>query len=245
METARAEIHRPACQPDLEPCLTISSSTLPVPAAEFAAGDQALASLRPLWNRLGCTRGFDIRLAHSAEQQRAVNALVQRRYAWRGYNTEALAPRGDMSNPATPANRLTIGAWRYNELAATLTVSLDGGQGLQNDALYTTELARLRRPDRVLGEVSRLAVDPDFSCPELLMALFRSTLRSARDLGASDLVIGVNPRHAGYYQRQFGFRKIGRRKQCGRLAAPVVLLHCALDDLALLAAGPTVALTSV
>lgn len=243
METAVAEIDPATGDPDLDPSLAIHPSTQRGRAAEFAPGGQTLASLRPLWNRLRCTRGFDIRLAQSAEQQRAVNALVQRRYAWRGYNTETLAPRGDVVSPANPDNGLTIGAWRCSELAATLTVSRDGVNGLQNDALYAAELARLRRPDRVLGEVSRLAVDPDFSCPELLIALFRSMLGYARELGASDLVIGVHPRHAGYYQLQFGFRQIGRRKHCGRFAAPVVLLHCALDELTLLAAGSTAAST--
>lgn len=242
METVLAKIPPSACQRDLPLRVATISPTQRARAAEFASSGQALASLRPLWNRLGCTRGFDIRLAQSAEQQRAVNALVQRRYAWRGYNTETLVSRGDNANPNS---RLTIGAWRCNELAATLTVSRDGANGLQNDALYTAELAHLRRPDRVLGEVSRLAVDPDFSCPELLIALFHSALRYARELSASDLVIGVNPRHAGYYQQQFGFREIGRRKHCGRLAAPVILLHCALDDLAALAAASIPALTPV
>ncbi|MBK7424074.1 MAG: long-chain N-acyl amino acid synthase, partial [Propionivibrio sp.] len=48
---------------------------------------------------------------------------------------------------------------------------------------------------------------------------------------ASDAVIEVNPRHSRYYQRLLGFRQIGRRRQCRRLDAPVVLMHQELDDM--------------
>jgi len=177
-------------------------------------------SLRPLWSRLKCTCGYDIRLARTVRQHDLVSSLVRRMYAWRGYSTESLAHRPD------DPNRLTLAAWQCDELAATLTLGRDGPQGLQTDALYARELASLRHPGRVLCEVSRLAVDPDFSSPDLLGTLFQSALRHAREIfSASDFVIGVNPRHAGYYRRRMGFHQIGKLQQCRRLDAPVVLLH--------------------
>ena len=182
-------------------------------------------ALRPLCGRLACTRGFDIRLAETADHHRVVSTLLRRRYDWRGYNTESISLRPD------DPNRLTVAAWQFDELAATVSVRRDGADGLQNDALYATELAGLRRPDRVLCEVSRLAVDPDFSCRDLLIALFQSVVRYAREVfKGSDFVIGVNPRHVGYYQRRFGFRQLGGVQRCQRVNAPVVLLHCAFDD---------------
>jgi hypothetical protein len=53
----------------------------------------------------------------------------------------------------------------------------------------------LRKPSRVIGEVTRLAVDSDFRSPELLNSLFRATYQYARAIfGLTDVVIEVNPR---------------------------------------------------
>lgn len=180
--------------------------------------------LRPLWGRLQRSHGYHIRPVYDEQQRSLVSALVQRRYAWRGYATTAL------DYPAADANRLTLAAWQYGELAATLTLGRDSPQGLYADALYAAELERLRDPQRVLCEVSRLAVDPDFSSPELLASLFASAFDYGRRLfAASDVVIGVNPRHVGYYQRRLGFRRIGAQQHCACVDAPVVLMHQALD----------------
>lgn len=180
--------------------------------------------LRPLWGRLQRSHGYHIRPVYDEQQRSLVSALVQRRYAWRGYATTAL------DYPAADANRLTLAAWQYGELAATLTLGRDSPQGLYADALYAAELERLRDPQRVLCEVSRLAVDPDFSSPELLASLFASAFDYGRRLFvASDVVIGVNPRHVGYYQRRLGFRRIGAQQHCACVDAPVVLMHQALD----------------
>ena len=180
--------------------------------------------LRPLWGRLQRSHGYHIRPVFDEQQRDLVSALVQRRYAWRGYHTEALG------SSVADANRLTLAAWQYGELAATLTLGRDSPQGLYADALYAAELERLRDPQRVLCEVSRLAVDPDFGGPELLTSLFASAFDYGRRLfAASDVVIGVNPRHVGYYQRRLGFRRIGAQLHCQCVDAPVVLLHQALD----------------
>ena len=195
--------------------------------AKLSKGQPATAlfpPLRPLWGRLQRSHGYHIRPVLDEQQRSLVSELVQRRYAWRGYNTEALV------YPAADANRLTLAAWQYGELAATLTLGRDSPQGLYADALYAAELERLRHPQRVLCEVSRLAVDPDFGSPELLTGLFAAAFDYGRRLfSASDVVIGVNPRHVGYYRRRLGFRRIGAQQHCACVDAPVVLLHQSLD----------------
>jgi hypothetical protein len=198
---------------------------------QFSPDCRSFPSLRPLWRHLQCSRGYDVSPVRSADQQDVVSSLVRRRYAWRGYKTEALGQRAD------DPNRLTLAAWQYDELAATLTLARDSPEGLQTDGLYASELAGLRHPDRVLCEVTRLAVDPDFSCPELLRTLFASALHYGKGLfAASDVVIGVNPRHAAYYQRLMGFRQIGRLRHCRRVDAPVILLHRVLSDISFVGA---------
>ena len=72
------------------------------------------------------------------------------------------------------------------------------------------EIAGLRRIGRTICEFSRLAVDPDYSSRQLLTLLFSSAHQYALTwFGATDAVIEVNPRHARFYEREFGFVQIG------------------------------------
>lgn len=154
--------------------------------------------------------------------------LVRRMYSWRGYKTESFGRRWD------DQNRVTLAAWRFDEMVATLTLGLDSPAGLMADDLYAPELASLRRQNRIVCEVSRLAVDPNFSSRDLLTTLFQAALDYAKDtFVASDAVIEVNPRHAPYYQRRLGFQLLGDLRQCPRVEAPAVLLHQALDQIAI------------
>ena len=173
--------------------------------------------------------GYRIRLAQTEYQQGEARMLVRQMYAWRGYATKQ-----DGVSPDNP-NRITLAAWQGEELAATLTIGRDSSSGLLADTLYADELDGLRRPDRVVCEVSRLAVNPEFRSGSLLAALFEAALRYGKELfAASDVVIEVNPRHATYYQRRYGFRQIGDRRHCPRVEAPAVLLHQVLDEIDIL-----------
>jgi len=164
--------------------------------------------------------------AVSYQQHRACSALVRRMYAWRGYRISP--PRQLIEDP----NHATLGAWMEGELVATLTASRDSASGLLADNLYAEELAALRKPSRVISEVTRLAVDTDCHDPEILKGLFRSSYQYARAIfGVTDVVIEVNPRHASYYRREFGFSQIGTVRTCPRVDAPAVLLHRPLGNL--------------
>jgi len=159
-------------------------------------------------------------------QIRACSNLVRRMYAWRGYR---LAPNRLL--PDDP-NHVTIGAWLNGELVATATASRDSSAGLLADSLYREEMSRLRAPARVFCEVTRLAVDADCHDPELLNALFLAIYQYVRAVfGGTDLVIEVNPRHAGYYRRSMGFQQIGDLRTCPRVNAPAVLLHRTLGNI--------------
>ncbi len=181
---------------------------------------------RPLPVRPELWRGYDIRPARTSYQQGEASMLVKRMYAWRGYTTKADEQAQD------DPNRITLNAWLDSDLAATLTLGRDSPAGLLADTLYAQELENLRRADRVVCEVSRLAVNPDLSSGHLLTSLFHAALQYGKELfAASDAVIEVNPRHATYYQRRYGFQQIGDLRQCPRVDAPAVLLHQELDGI--------------
>lgn len=189
-------------------------------------GPVALPPLRSLWAALSCQRGYDIRPARTPKQYGLTNSLVRRMYAWRGYRSEV------QRQPLDDPDRVTLAAWQYDEVVATLTLRRDSPNGLLADAHYGDVLDGLRRPDRVVCEVSRLAIDPDFSSRDLLSNLFSAALDYGRThFSGSDAVIEVNPRHVRYYQRCLGFRQIGDIRQCQRVDAPAVLLHQEIDGI--------------
>lgn len=160
------------------------------------------------------------------QQHRACAALVRRMYAWRGYRLAP--PRQLIGDP----NHATLGAWMDGELVGTMTTSRDSSAGLLADTLYKEEMAKLRKPARVICEVTRLAVDSQDSDPELLKTLIRSAYKYAKAVfGVTDVVIEVNPRHVAYYRREFGFAQIGGLRTCPRVDAPAILLHRSLGNI--------------
>lgn len=181
------------------------------PAARPFDGDRGLLPRR---------RAYDIRPARTPHQHGMASMLVRQMYACRGYHAEAIEPH------AEEPDRLTLAAWHKDEVLATLTLGRDSPAGLLADALYSRELDSLRHPDRTVCEVTRLAVAPDASSSDLLVTLIQVAYQHATQvLGATDLVMEVNPRHAPYYRRLWGYRQLGELRQCQRVEAPAVLLH--------------------
>jgi len=167
--------------------------------------------------------GLVIRRVTSLDERLATDQLVRRMYSWRGYLAEPA--QHTLHDP----NRVTIAAWLGDELAATLTLSRDDGNEMLCESLYKNEIAMLRKKNLQICEYSRLATDPEHSSPELLEKIFRTAYVISRShFGASDAVVEVNPRHCRYYERQWGFTRIGPLRVCPRVDAPAVLLHRSL-----------------
>jgi hypothetical protein len=164
---------------------------------------------------------YSIRLADSPGRNSEVSALVKRMYSWRGYNTE---------NTAAPPSQTTLEAFNGEDLVGTLSLRLDSEHGLLADELYKEKISTFRAKDRKVCELSKLAIDPQFSSKELLASLFNLAYICGRIIHkATDFFIEVNPRHTGYYKRMLGFRQLGETCNCRRVNAPAVLLHLELD----------------
>ncbi|NMG01099.1 hypothetical protein GPA27_27395 [Aromatoleum toluolicum] len=153
-----------------------------------------------------------------------VRALVERLYARRGYRTSETAPRVD-----SPDRVVFAGASR-GQVFATITLGLDSPAGLLVDELYGPEVAVFRRMKRRICELSAFAIDPQYSSHGVLSALFYLAYLYGRTRHrVTDAFIEVNPRHAGFYERVFRFRRIGDVRQCPRVEAPAVLMHLDLE----------------
>ncbi|MCU0968024.1 MAG: long-chain N-acyl amino acid synthase [Rubrivivax sp.] len=168
-------------------------------------------------------RLFKIKSAEERTVRNSAEGLLRLRYAWRGYQAVSL--------PADQTvNKITLTALEQDATIGTITVSLDGPEGLAADDIFGAELRALRDEGRRICEFTKLAVDPIASSKRVLAALFHvAYVVSHRMRGYDTIVIEVNPRHVRYYERVLGFRVLGEERLNRRVNAPAVLLAADFD----------------
>lgn len=160
------------------------------------------------------------------EQLEAANALVRKRYAWRGYpvaTQDAGSQRaGERGEP------VTLLAEAGDRLLGTLTVRPHSP--LYAEDTYGGEIGGLRRAGHRLGEVVKLAVETGVDWKGALDALVQGAYLVSRVLHAlTDVVIEVNPRHVRFYDKVLGFSVLANGGMCTRVAAPSVLMVLDLE----------------
>jgi hypothetical protein len=190
----------------------------PTPRAR-AAGD---CDLRGLSLVTAGPEPVRAKVASTAGELAAAASLVESRYAWRGYIVQ----------PDERASALTVVATRRAGTVGTLTLRADGPAGLAADEGYREVLDLARRAGRRLCELTRLAIDVDAAWRPTLGALIGLAYLAGRALhDVTDVFVEVNPRHARFYQRMFGFVAAAGERFCPRVEAPAVLLRLELERL--------------
>lgn len=164
-------------------------------------------------------RHYCFGLAQGAAREHSTG-LIERLYKRRGYRCTPPAHNG------VPRTRLPLAGADGSRLFATLTLGLDGPNGLLADELYRHEIDAFRADERTVCELCAFAVDPAYSAHGVLVSLFRLAYLYGRRLHrVSDAFIEVNPRHVGFYERIMGFERCGEQRECPRVGAPAVLMH--------------------
>ena len=185
--------------------------------------------------------GVQVRLACDLDDQAAADRLVAMRYAWRGYATDAMPDKPPSTEGRSPDSS-TLLAYRGDRLVGTITLGLDGHSALFAANAHPAIVDAIKRGGRRVVELTRLAVRDTVDSRMVLAELFRAAYCIGRLVhGATDALIEVNPRHAGFYSRVFGFVRLGDEWLCARVNAPAVLMHLDVSKLDLrlgLAARP-------
>jgi hypothetical protein len=117
-------------------------------------------------------------------------------------------------------------------VAGTVTVFPDSPLGLPAEEAYGMEIGELRRAGRSPAEVGRLVIAPEYAHEKsVLAALFDVlSLHARRLMGATDLVITVNPTHVKFYETMLLFERIGEQRELGSVCgAPAVLMRLDLE----------------
>jgi hypothetical protein len=161
---------------------------------------------------------FRIRAADTARRRSSASILIKRRYAWRGYEVGALPDQ-------QTAQRVTLTAVDKDVTIGTITVNLDGHEGLNADDEFGDEVDALRVAGRRICEFTKLAVDSSVHSKRVLASLFHVAYIYAHRIQSADvLVMEVNPRHVRYYQQMLGCHVLGEERLNRRVNAPAVLL---------------------
>jgi hypothetical protein len=168
-------------------------------------------------------RRFKIRAADSHGHRSSASILIERRYAWRGYRNASLPME-------TSANRITLNATEHDETIGTITIGLDGAEGLAVEGVFPDWVAQLRASGHRICEFTKLAMDPTVGSKRVIASLFHvAYILAHRIRGYDTLLIEVNPRHVAFYRRMLGCKVMGEARQNPRVDAPAVLLYLDLN----------------
>ena len=174
-----------------------------------------------------------VSVAESPEEIEAAGGLVRRRYAWRGYDVEAVEEGCTASGQNRAAQEITFVAAARDAMIGTLTLGLDGPFGLRAEETHSDIIETMRAAGRRVCELTRLALAESVDSKPVLGSLFSLAYSAGFTLhGVTDVFIEVNPRHAGFYSRVLGFVVAAGEGFCERVRAPSVLLHVEVEALA-------------
>ena len=163
-------------------------------------------------------RRVNIRYVDNEGRRRSTSSLVQRRYAWRGYQTTDLS--------TLQPDRITLSGYDRDDAVATISVGLDAQSGLFVDSLFGHELNAMRGRGVRICEFTRLAINEALASLPVIAALFHAAYIYARRIrSCTDLVVEVNPRHVKFYERMLGFEVAAPIRMDPRVQAPATLLH--------------------
>ena len=187
------------------------------------------------------TPRLHVGVAQSPEQIEAADRLVRERYAWRGYRLEAFRYQGPRVASVRAHCEITFLAADSQSTLGTVTLRLDGPEGLHAEATHPEAVRRARADGRRIGELTRLALAEDVDSRHVLASMFGLIYTVGRVMhGVTDVLIEVNPRHVAFYVRALRFVVAGEARFCDRVSAPSVLLHLAVETLeSLLELGTT------
>lgn len=173
-------------------------------------------------------KSFKICVVEQPAQRSRASALIERRYAWRGYATPPLETSG--------ASKMTVCASIDDSTVATVTAGVDADAGLYVAGLYPEVVSQLRASGHKLCEFTKLAVDESVRSQAVLGAIFHVACLYVMEVHrCTDALIEVNPRHVRFYERMLGFtRAVEGERLDPQVNARAVLLrldlrHCARE----------------
>lgn len=108
--------------------------------------------------------------------------------------------------------------FEVGKLVGTFATVLDGPFGLPSDAAFHHTLEQLRRDGEHLAEATRMSsIGSLLHRQRVAMLLVGQIFISSKNLGASSLIMTVNPAHREFWCRKFGLNEVGYANKCNHV----------------------------
>ncbi|MBL4869264.1 MAG: GNAT family N-acetyltransferase [Pseudomonadales bacterium] len=123
---------------------------------------------------------------------------------------------------------------KEGKAVGTVTLNFEAGDGLPCDQIFNEELFSLRKMNRRLAEITRLAIAPEYRTSKtILLRMFHFIfIHAFHNMKQTDFLVEVHPRHLKFYTKLFCFQQIGEAKPCERVnGSPGILLSTSLKYL--------------
>lgn len=118
----------------------------------------------------------------------------------------------------------TFIAQKDDQIIAVMSVVPDTQNlGLPSDAAFKPELDALRKQGRQLGEVTNLAVTPEFRNSNIFLELARFMQAHAISVQMDDLFISISPGHAAFFETFLCFEHRGAPRNYGEQVVDTVI----------------------
>ena len=153
-----------------------------------------------------------VRTARTREDYVSAFRILQQRYEAIGLSRKTSTSMRIMPFHLSSAAQVFV-AQAGRNVVGTVTLIQDNFDGLPIASNYPNAIEELREQSLRIGEISSLAVDPNYSAKgEVFAQLTRLLTFFAREQGLEYLTAIVHPRHSKFYQHAMGFQTIGPEK---------------------------------
>ncbi|MDX1252534.1 MAG: hypothetical protein IDH49_09875 [Gammaproteobacteria bacterium] len=156
---------------------------------------------------------LEIRIARSARELHDAYHLVYNQYCKIGYQIENDSKIRFTPHFALPTSHTFI-ALSHGEVAATLTMVIDGALGLPMEKEYPEEIQLLRRKSgALLAEISCLVTRRSRDLTLLLQLFYAAYIYALHRHKVSDFCVAIAPEHQSFYRHAMLLEQIGPVKE--------------------------------
>ena len=176
--------------------------------------------------------GLTLRMAVTEEDRLKAWHLAYEEYLACGYTQPSEVERRYSLHDALPETG-TFLVEDHGTLVGTITAFPDSPLGLPADEIYLAEIDAVRQAGRRLAEIGRLTIRSEYAKHrKILLKILEVPFLYARGvLGATDVVITVNPKHESFYRRMMLFDLAAGERELasvcgapGRIASDLMVL---------------------
>ncbi len=174
---------------------------------------------------------FRVKIATNIDEYEDAFRLLHMAYVYQGIQDIKSGYMRITPQHVLPETTVFV-VYEGDTIAGTMTVTLDSPAGLPLDFDYPDEVRQLRSQGARMVEFGSLAIRQSFKGGGVTNLLTMATFHWAINiLHATDLVIGINPAAEAWYRAVYNFELLGSSKTHASLSAPVLGMHCRLDEL--------------